>query len=333
MTLYQHPFWWVIARRDLQRFALRAGDWAEVRSYEWDDPAFFFFRIPIVVASYLTGDIAAGDRAIENLLEIESNGDSQTHQMMNTMLTWLQAVRVYVTGEERWLRDCEKRTVRGCEQAGNQRHLAQYSICGGRIVRFALNEEQARAFYRTLREAERYYFEEEEYSIAAAKALLALKWGDADLARQHFQEAVAFCDKYEEKPWRAWYLYELARLLEGQEPGRAQALAEEALLEARRLGLNPLVQRIESEQASGARRLAGAIGAADARRELGITSREQEVLALLVRGLTDKEIAAELALSPFTVSNHLRNIYAKIGCNTRGEAVHWALSCGLVAVE
>jgi ATP/maltotriose-dependent transcriptional regulator MalT len=37
--------------------------------------------------------------------------------------------------------------------------------------------------------------------------------------------------------------------------------------------------------------------------------------------------------SSFTVGNHLRNIYAKIGKNTRGEAVHWTLSYGLVLVE
>jgi DNA-binding CsgD family transcriptional regulator len=110
---------------------------------------------------------------------------------------------------------------------------------------------------------------------------------------------------------------------------------EESLSEARRLGLTPLVERIEGERAEAERKAAAAtaaIGGAPGG-EQGITPREREVLALLVRGLTDKEIAAELSVSPYTVSNHLRNIYAKIGRNTRGEAVHWALSCGLVAVE
>jgi DNA-binding NarL/FixJ family response regulator len=41
-------------------------------------------------------------------------------------------------------------------------------------------------------------------------------------------------------------------------------------------------------------------------------------LALLARGLTDKEIAAEVSGSPFTVSNHLRNICAKICRNNPG---------------
>jgi DNA-binding NarL/FixJ family response regulator len=58
-----------------------------------------------------------------------------------------------------------------------------------------------------------------------------------------------------------------------------------------------------------------------------------EVLCLLARGLMEKEIASELNLSPYTVGNHLRNIYAKIGKNSRGEAVHWAVSSGLVSMN
>jgi DNA-binding CsgD family transcriptional regulator len=66
---------------------------------------------------------------------------------------------------------------------------------------------------------------------------------------------------------------------------------------------------------------------------IGITRREKEVLCLLARGLADKEIASELNLSPYTVGNHLRNICAKIGKSIRGEAVHWAVSSGLITLE
>ena len=50
------------------------------------------------------------------------------------------------------------------------------------------------------------------------------------------------------------------------------------------------------------------------------TTRELEVLQGLVDGLTNKEIATRLSVSPRTVNFHLDNIYAKLGVNTRTEA-------------
>jgi DNA-binding CsgD family transcriptional regulator len=52
-----------------------------------------------------------------------------------------------------------------------------------------------------------------------------------------------------------------------------------------------------------------------------LSARELDVLRLVARGHTDKEIAAELVLSPHTVHRHVANIYAKLGCSTRAAAV------------
>ena len=52
----------------------------------------------------------------------------------------------------------------------------------------------------------------------------------------------------------------------------------------------------------------------------GITERELEVLRLLVRGLVDKEIAAELRISHRTVHHHNKHAYDKIGVSTRAAA-------------
>lgn len=52
---------------------------------------------------------------------------------------------------------------------------------------------------------------------------------------------------------------------------------------------------------------------------LGLTQREQDVTALVVRGHTNKEVAAELFLTAKTVEYHLRNIYAKLGITSRRE--------------
>jgi DNA-binding CsgD family transcriptional regulator len=61
-----------------------------------------------------------------------------------------------------------------------------------------------------------------------------------------------------------------------------------------------------------------------------LTVREAEVLGLLAAGKTNKEIAAELVLSPATVERHVANIYRKIGARRRAEATAYALTHGLV---
>jgi DNA-binding NarL/FixJ family response regulator len=56
-----------------------------------------------------------------------------------------------------------------------------------------------------------------------------------------------------------------------------------------------------------------------------LTLREQEVLALIAEGRTDREIAAELCLSVHTVKSHVRNILTKLHVATRRQAAKWAL--------
>lgn len=60
-----------------------------------------------------------------------------------------------------------------------------------------------------------------------------------------------------------------------------------------------------------------------------LTDREREVLALLARGFTNKDIAQTLFLSVRTVEAHLRNVYGKLDVATRTEAVLWAVQHGL----
>jgi HD-GYP domain-containing protein (c-di-GMP phosphodiesterase class II) len=64
----------------------------------------------------------------------------------------------------------------------------------------------------------------------------------------------------------------------------------------------------------------------------GLTAREVEVLVLLSRGMTRKQIAQELTISAKTVGNHEEHIYAKLGVSTRGAAAMYAMRHGLIAV-
>ena len=64
----------------------------------------------------------------------------------------------------------------------------------------------------------------------------------------------------------------------------------------------------------------------------GLTAREIEVLVLLSRGMTQKQIAQELTISAKTVSNHEEHIYAKLGVRSRGAAALFAMRHGLIDV-
>ncbi|MBN1582015.1 MAG: protein kinase [Anaerolineae bacterium] len=61
-----------------------------------------------------------------------------------------------------------------------------------------------------------------------------------------------------------------------------------------------------------------------------LTEREMEVIELLTEGLSNKEIARLLSVSPRTVNFHLDNIYSKIGVSSRTEAAIYALRHGWV---
>jgi HD-GYP domain-containing protein (c-di-GMP phosphodiesterase class II) len=65
----------------------------------------------------------------------------------------------------------------------------------------------------------------------------------------------------------------------------------------------------------------------------GLTPREVEVLRLLVRGLSNKEIAAELVISRKTAGAHVEHIYAKLGVSNRARASLFAMKHGLMAAD
>jgi HD-GYP domain-containing protein (c-di-GMP phosphodiesterase class II) len=65
----------------------------------------------------------------------------------------------------------------------------------------------------------------------------------------------------------------------------------------------------------------------------GLTVREIEILRLVARGLSSRQIADELVLSPKTVRNHTEHIYAKTGASNRVAASLFAVQHGLLPVE
>ena len=65
----------------------------------------------------------------------------------------------------------------------------------------------------------------------------------------------------------------------------------------------------------------------------GLTAREVEVLILLARGMSNKQIAERPVITPKTAGNHVEHIYAKIDASSRAAAAMFAVQHGLLPEE
>lgn len=122
--------------------------------------------------------------------------------------------------------------------------------------------------------------------------------------------AVSYQSARELRPYRAELSAEAAqrRLRDGVRAGAFDPVAVDAVLHA-----------------------AGHLSGRPNPRPAGLTAREAEVLALVARGASNKEIAASLVISEKTVRNHVERSYAKIGVSNRVGASMFALQHGLAA--
>jgi NarL family two-component system response regulator LiaR len=64
---------------------------------------------------------------------------------------------------------------------------------------------------------------------------------------------------------------------------------------------------------------------------LDLTEREREVLALMIEGLNNTQIAGRLIVSPSTIKSHVSNVLSKLGVSSRTEAVTLALRNKIVS--
>lgn len=156
-------------------------------------------------------------------------------------------------------------------------------------------------------------------SAAHAQAAVLLAEGEPSAALESIERA-----------WTAWedleLPYEVARLrilvgLAYREMGDEDG-AEREFASARRafqqLGAKPDLARLE--------RIPGAQG----RLPGGLTGREAEVLALVAKGKSNREIAADLVISERTVARHMSNIFAKLNVTSRTAAGAFAFEHDLL---
>ncbi len=90
--------------------------------------------------------------------------------------------------------------------------------------------------------------------------------------------------------------------------------------------------RIDGDAAEAVLSAAGHAGRAVRRAEYpaGLTGREVDVLRLAAQGLSSKQIAQRLVISPKTARNHIEHIYVKIGASSRATASLFAVRHGLL---
>jgi len=144
----------------------------------------------------------------------------------------------------------------------------------------------------------------------------ALRSEQHDVARSHFDRAAELHGQRRVAVGMCrWAAAEAARL--AGDTGAAEAELRVVLAAARTDALAPLVARCErSLRAMGVHRVARrtADGAL-------LSAREQEVVDLVVEGLTDREIATRLALAHRTVQTHLASARRKLGADNRSHLV------------
>jgi DNA-binding CsgD family transcriptional regulator len=151
--------------------------------------------------------------------------------------------------------------------------------------------------------------------------MLAATLGEWERAEAHFECAAELNRRGGMVTWLGHTLYQRgrARLARGDRAGAAALLGEAAAV-ADGAGLPALRDRIRALGAS-----APAAALPD-----GLSSREVQILALVARGLSNREIGGSLHISEHTAANHIRSILRKTGCANRTQAATYAHRHGLV---
>ena len=153
--------------------------------------------------------------------------------------------------------------------------------------------------------------------------MLAATMGEPALAERHFERALELNRAMGASTWVAHTAYEYGRFLFGRGRGardQAEAQIGEAEALAKRIGMEGLLGRIRALGVPAAAALPA-----------GLSPREAQIIALVARGLSNREIGAELSISEHTAANHIRSILRKTECANRTEAASFAHRHGLAA--
>ncbi len=138
-------------------------------------------------------------------------------------------------------------------------------------------------------------------------------------AAEYFQRALYRLHAFDQSLLAARARFEMAQLSRATDHAAAITWARAALASFERLGAKQ-----DAARASEFLRSIGAPPRAVTRSTADLTIREREVLNLLAHGLTNREIAERLVVSPKTVEHHVTQILSKLGARSRAEAAAFA---------
>ena len=154
--------------------------------------------------------------------------------------------------------------------------------------------------------------------------MLATTLGEWERAEEHFERAMELNRRMGAVTWLAHTANEYARLLLRRPGGdriRAEALLGEAAGLAERIGMAALLGRV---------RALGSPAPAATVLPDGLSPREVQILELVAKGLSNRQVGTTLSISEHTAANHVRSILRKTGCANRTEAASYAHRHGLV---
>jgi ATP/maltotriose-dependent transcriptional regulator MalT len=160
----------------------------------------------------------------------------------------------------------------------------------------------------------------------------ALLWAQAEIAKgqvkrvagrpdasQNFTAALAHLHDHEQSLLAGKVRLEMALTLQPQDQAGATAWARAALATFERIGATQ-----HANQAAEVLRRLGVPTRPGPQLRASLTQRESEVLELIAQGLTNREIAQRLVISPKTTEHHVSQILSKLGLRSRTEAAAFA---------
>jgi DNA-binding CsgD family transcriptional regulator len=154
-------------------------------------------------------------------------------------------------------------------------------------------------------------------------------WGAAEAFRQALAVPIWPTDRREHERYGALARADLGDELLGAAWARGRALPPDEVMTLALVEAPPPLPELPARRGSPD---ASASAALPAGPDV-LTARELEVLRLVASGMSNQAIAEQLSLSTYTVQNHLRNIYGKLGVGSRSAATRYAWEHGLLAID
>jgi DNA-binding CsgD family transcriptional regulator len=259
------------------------------------------------------------ERAEEHLVQARAAaGQWGTFEAVYTAL-FAEAALARARGEQQKLADALSLLTRGGDVVGMSviTMLTWWPVLIGALLDLD-DADAAESHVDRLEQAAATHQLELGARISALRARIALTRGDTADARTRFAFAVSALGDVDPQLDRALVHHEYGRMLRAV-GDRKQAVTQLGIAAhtLANLGAEPYRSRVEADlETVGVR--AGAT-AGEVRSPLALTEREEDVVALVAKGLTNREVATELYVSAKAVEYHLRNVFGKLGIRSRRE--------------